>query len=69
MKKLKTVSLSKCKENYTTFTNISTKYIVMCKVDTDVGGIEELYHVFPPVRKIIHSLMLADYLQVQADNP
>ena len=33
---------------------------VMCKVYTDVGGIKYLYHVWPPVRKIIH---------VQADNP
>ena len=24
---------------YTTFTNFSTKYLVMCKVYTDVGGI------------------------------
>ena len=28
-----------------------------------------LYHVCPPVRKIIHSLKLVDYLHVQADNP
>ena len=38
----------------------------MCKVYTDVGGIN---HVCPPVRKIIHSLKLVDYLHVQADNP
>ena len=25
---------------YTTFTNFSTKYVVMCKVFTDVGGIK-----------------------------
>ena len=25
---------------YTTFTNFSTKYLVMCKVYTDVGGIK-----------------------------
>ena len=25
---------------YTTFTNFSTKYIMMCKVYTDVGGIK-----------------------------
>ena len=54
---------------YTTFTNFSMKYLVMCKVYTDVGGIKELYHVCPPVRKIIHSLKLVDYLHVQADNP
>ena len=41
----------------------------MCKVYTDVGGIKQLYHVCPPVRKIIHSLKLVDYLHVQADNP
>ena len=45
------------------------KYLVMCKVYTDVGGIKYLYHVCPPVRKIIHSLKLVDYLHVQADNP
>ena len=54
---------------YTTLTNFSTKYLTMCKVYTDVGGIKQLYHVCPPVRKIIHSLKLADYLHVQADNP
>ena len=36
----------------------------MCKVYTDVGGIKEIYHVCPPVRK----LKLVDYLHVQADN-
>ena len=41
----------------------------MYKVYTDVGGIKQLYHVCPPVRKIIHSLKLADFLHVQADNP
>ena len=45
------------------------KYLVMCKVYTDMGGIKWLYHVCPPVRKIIHSLKLVDYLHVQADNP
>ena len=45
------------------------KYLVVCKVYTDEGGIKELYHVCPPVRKIIHSLKLVDYLHVQADNP
>ena len=48
---------------------LSTKYLMMCKVYTDVGGIKYLYHVCPPVRKIIHSLKLVDYLHVQADNP
>ena len=28
-----------------------------------------MYHVCPPVRKIIYSLKLVDYLHVQADNP
>ena len=28
-----------------------------------------VYHVCPPLRKIIHSLKLVDYLHVQADNP
>ena len=41
----------------------------MCKVYTDVGCIKKLYHVCSPVRKIIHSLKLVDYLHVQADNP
>ena len=41
----------------------------MCKVYTDVGGIKYFYYVCPPVRKIIHSLKLVDYLHVQADNP
>ena len=26
--------------SYTTLTNFSTKYLMMCKVYTDVGGIE-----------------------------
>ena len=55
--------------HYTTFTNFNMKYLVMCKVYTDVCGIKQLYHVCPPVRKIIHSLKLVDYLHVQADNP
>ena len=54
---------------YTTLTNFSTTNLVLCKVYTDVGGINQLYHVCPPVRKIIHSLKLVDYLHVQADNP
>ena len=29
---------------YTTFTNFSMKYHLMCKVYTDVGGIKKLYH-------------------------
>ena len=54
----------------TTFINFSMKYLVVCKVYTDVGGIKYLYHVCPPVRKIIHSLLkLGDYLHIQADDP
>ena len=41
----------------------------MRKVYTVVSGIKQLYLVWPPVHKIIHSLKLVDYLQVQADNP
>ena len=33
------------------------------------GKKKQLYHVCPPVRKIIHSLKLVDYLHVPADNP
>ena len=42
---------------------------MLYKVYTGVGGIKYIYHVSPPVRKIIHSLKLVDYLNVQADNP
>ena len=41
----------------------------VCKVYTDVGGIKKLYHVCPPVRKIIHSLKLVDYLHIQENMP
>ena len=41
----------------------------MCMAYTDVGGIKQLYHVCPPVRKIIHSLKLVDYPHIQADKP
>ena len=54
---------------YTTLNNLSMKYLMMCKVYTDEGGIKLLYHDCPPVRKIIHSLKLVDYLHAQADNP
>ena len=57
------------KRNKTTLTNFSTKYLVMCKVYTYIGGIKYLYNVCPPVRKTIHSLKFVDYLHVQADNP
>ena len=35
-----TQDLTVSKRFYTTFTNFSTKYLVMCKVYTDVGGIK-----------------------------
>ena len=54
---------------YTTYTNFSTKYPVICKVYTDVGGKKLFYHGCPPVRKIIHSLKLVDYLHIQVDKP
>ena len=54
---------------YTTLTNFSMKYLMMCKVYTNVGGIKRLYYVCLPVCKVIHSLKLVDYLNVQADNP
>ena len=38
-------------------------------VFTDVGGIKLLYNACAPVRKIIHSFKLVDYLHMQADNP
>ena len=57
--------------NYTILSNFRTKYLVMCKVFTDVhvGGMKLLYHVCPPARKIIYSLKLVHYLHVQADSP
>ena len=54
---------------YTTLTDFSTKYLMMCKVYTDVGGIKWLYYVCPHVGKIIDSLKLKNYLQVQGYNP
>ena len=51
------------------YTNFSTKYLMMCKVFTDVGGKNSYTMGCPPGRKIIHSLKLVDYLHVQADNP
>ena len=51
------------------YTNLSTKYLMTCKVYTDVGGIKWLYRLCPPVRKKIHSLRLVDYLHVQVDKP
>ena len=58
----------KGKVNYTTITIFRLNYFVMWKVYTNVGGIKQLNHVSPPVRKIIHSLKLVDYLHVHADN-
>ena len=54
---------------YTTLTNFSIKYFVICMFYTGAGGIKLLYHVCPAVRKIIHSLKLVEYLHVQADKP
>ena len=56
-------------KKYTTLTDFFTKYFMMCKVYNGVGGIKKLYHVWPPIRKIILSLKLVDYLYVQAGNP
>ena len=41
----------------------------MCKVYSDVGGIKQLYDVYPPVRKITNPLKPLDYLHVHADDP
>ena len=41
----------------------------MCKVYINVCGITYLFHVCPPVRKIIHWIKPMDYLNVQAHNP
>ena len=43
---------------YSTLINVSTNYIVMCKVYTDVGGISKLYHGCSPRRAVIYSLKL-----------
>ena len=53
---------------YTTHTNFITKYLVMCKVYTDEGGIKSLYHIYPPVQKMIRSLKLMDYPKIQTVN-
>ena len=47
---------------YTTLTIFSISWCAWSDVDY-------LYHDCPPVRKIIHSLKLVDYLHVQVDNP
>ena len=41
----------------------------MCKVYTDEGGIKSFTHVYAPVQKMIRSLKLMDYLQIQTVNP
>ena len=53
---------------YTTIANVSTKYLMVSKVNTEGGGIKQLYYVCPSVMEIIHSLKLVDYLHVQAVN-
>ena len=67
MRVLAVIVKKACIQSYTTLTNFSTNYLMMCIIYTDVGGLKELYHVCPSVRKIIHSLKLLDYLYVQAD--
>ena len=52
-----------CVCNYTTLTNVSKKYLVLCDVYTGIGGIKLLFYVCTPVRKIMHELY------VRADNP
>ena len=53
---------------YTTIAKFSMKYLMVCRVYTERGGITQLYYVYPSVRQIIHSLKLVDYLHVQAVN-
>ena len=50
-------------------TDFSTKYFIQSKVYIDEGGIKSFIMVCPPVREIIHSLELVNYLLVQADKP
>ena len=53
---------------FTTLTNFSTKYRVMCKVYTDFGGIKQLYHGLPACRTGDNPRALANGLSpVQAD--
>ena len=52
-KKYYTLVIDKTKQTYTTLTNFSTNYPLMCKVFTDAGGLIELYHGCPPVWEII----------------
>ena len=52
---------------YSLLNILLTECFVRLKVYTDIGSIYQLYHVCPPVRKIIHSLKLVDYIHVQAD--
>ena len=49
----------------------STRYSVMCKVNTGYCGTSEIEHglVCAPVRLIIPSLKLGDYFSVQAHKP
>ena len=49
--------------------NFSMTYFVLSTVYTDEGSINSYIMVCPPVREIIHSLKLADYLLLQADKP
>ena len=47
----------------------STRYSVICKVYTGYCGTSEIEHGLWPVRSIIPSLKLGDYLSVQAHKP
>ena len=49
---------------YNTLTNFSTEYLMVCKIYTDVGGVNSY-------TKFVHLyvLNLVDYLHVPADNP
>ena len=47
----------------------STKYVILNEAYTDEGRIKSYTMICPPVREIIHSLKLADYLIDQADKP
>ena len=54
------LSLQVSTRHYTTLTDFSMKYLVICKVYTDVGGINSY---------TILKLKLVDYLHVQRDKP
>ena len=55
------------------FTPLPTKHEISCNIQILHGcrwyKIVIVMYGLPPVRKIIHSLKLVDYLHIQADNP